>query len=259
MLIVIDWSKRELAKTQQKEMGTLSAAFTNVFDALCNVGVFEGPDRRPNRLGKMFTELFGQTHPQKTKAAMRRSFKSFLEVLEEAIQQELQHSTQLFGMFESVERTFVNLARTVKREEDTQDIEEAQYLAALWVKLMGPEAAELKKYKRNRDLLVHLKAKAKMHKHMVKEQQAILLRMSQDMETLRRMLAAPLVRSESQFINIEEQINGLVEAHSYLRGAREKARATGLQMLWGSGRGRPSITREDREIESGNSNYLPPY
>lgn len=251
MLIVIEWSRRELTKTQSQEMSTLSAAFTNIFDSLCSVGIFHGPDRQPNRLGKLFTELFGQTVPQKTKAAMRRSFKSFLEVLEEAIQSELQHSTQLFGMFESIERTFVNLVRAAKREEDTQDIEESQYLAALWVRLVGPQEHEIKKFKRNKDLLTHLQNKAKSHKTMVKEQQSVLLRMSHDMETLRRMVAGPLVRNESHFINIEEQIDGLVQAHAYLQAARERARETGMKMLWGSGRGRSSITRESREIESG--------
>lgn len=244
ILIVIDWAKRELAKSQKGKLGPFSAAYSNVHSVFCAAGLLE-VQGKPTYIGKLINELFGQTQPQRTKAALKRTFNSFLEVLEESINQELQYTMALFAQFETVERQFVNLARTVKREEDMQNLEEAEFLSTLWVQIMGANAATVKKFERNKSLLASLRNKTMQSKNALREHNQKLFQLKENLEVLRRKLVSPLVRGIDSSLSIEEQIAGLEETHCYLKNVRERQRTKSLEMLYGAGRGRTTIGTDD--------------
>ncbi|KAF2103856.1 hypothetical protein NA57DRAFT_70065 [Rhizodiscina lignyota] len=249
ILIVIDWAKRELTKAQTPTQGSFSAAFTNIHSTFCRLGLLEKAGK-PTRMGKIMNDVFGQTPPQKTKAALQRTFNAFLNVLEESINQELTYSTLLFGLFESIERQFVNLARAVKREEDMQMEEEAEFLSSLWVQLVGPNANEVKKFARNKILLETLRNKTLASKSAVADHNGRLLMLKENLEVLRRKLISPLVRGIDSSLSIEEQVAGLEDTHVYLKGVREKQRTHSLDMLYSAGRGRTILgTMDTREID----------
>lgn len=253
ILITIDWAKRELAKAQNPEMGAFAAAFTNIHTVFCRLGILES-GAQPTAVGKLVTELFGQTAPQRNKAALQKTFNGFLEVLEESITQELKYSTLLFGLFESIERQFLNLARTVQREEDVQNHEEAEFLSTLWVKIMGANAASVKKFERNKNLLATLKSKTLRSKAALRDHNHRLMQLKENLEVLRKKLVSPLVRGMDSTLSIEEQIAGLDQTHNYLRGVRDRQREKNIEMLYGAGN-RAYISREgsDREIGMGGS------
>jgi hypothetical protein len=246
---VIDWSKRELTKAQQPPAGSFHAAYANMHSAFSKLGVLETSPGHATRFGKILTELFGQTQPQRTHAALHRTFNGFLEVLEESITAELTYATMLFGLFETIERQFVNLARTVKREEDMQAIEENEFLSSMWVKLMGANMAMVKKFERNKFLLSSLKNKTLQSKSQLRMHTHRLFQLKENLEVLRKKLVSPLVRGIDSSLSIEEQIAGLEETHVYLKGVRERQRTKSLEMLYGAGRGRTTFTTEDRGID----------
>ncbi|MBE7179841.1 MAG: hypothetical protein INR71_01315 [Terriglobus roseus] len=250
ILITIDWAKRELARAQSAEMGALQTAFTNIHSVFCRLGVFEGGGK-PTAIGRIVTELFGQTAPQRSKAALQRTFHGFLEVLEESINQELKYSLLVFGLFETVERQFLNLVRTVQREEDIQREEEMELLGSLWVQLVGARDADIKKFERNRVLLSDLRKKTLRSKTALVEHNQRLMQLKENLEVLRKKLVSPLFRGMDSTLSVEEQIAGLEDTHSYLKSVRERQRTKSLEMLYGAGN-RAHITQDaPMEIASG--------
>jgi hypothetical protein len=165
----MDWARRELSQLQLLPPSSLTSAYDNVYTALSRCGVFETPSGTPTRLGAMATSFFGQTTPQKTRHTLQRTFTEFLSVLEESINSELQHSLALFSLFESIDRQFLNLARTVIRESDAQESAQDDMLSSLWTKLLGPNASTLHKFEKNKKLLANIRAKTVQNKSILED------------------------------------------------------------------------------------------
>lgn len=111
ILLVMDWAKRELSILQEAGGTAVSGAiFDRVHGLLNRAGMLEST-AGPTALGKFLTDVFGASAPQRTRATMTRTFHEFLNVLEEAINSELTHSTALFTLFETIDRQFLNLQR----------------------------------------------------------------------------------------------------------------------------------------------------
>ncbi|CAJ2504813.1 Uu.00g122070.m01.CDS01 [Anthostomella pinea] len=252
ILIVMDWARRELTQVQAVPSPPLSTAFANIHNMLCEAGVFENPATgTPTRLGAVATTVFGMSQPQRTRYTLQRTFTEFLSVLEEAIENELQHSLALFGLFEAIDRQFLNLARTVVRESSAQDEQHNDLLSSMWTRILGPKASEVKKYERNRELLLNVREKTVRNKGILVEHNGKLLTLKANLESLRRKLVSPLVRSvNSSTLTLEEQIKGLEDVGVYLEGVRARQKGKLMEMLYGrTGGGRAAISAGARIVE----------
>ncbi|KAK7518665.1 uncharacterized protein IWZ02DRAFT_489496 [Phyllosticta citriasiana] len=234
ILIVMDWAKRELAHIQTLPDSTLGSVFGNVHRLLSRIGLLETSSGAPTAIGTVVKELFGQTQPQRTKATLQRTFNEFLNVLEESINNELTASTALFALYETIDRQFLNLQRTVLRETDQQEREEGDLLSSLWTRLMGANASRLRKYEKNRQLLASLRARTLLNKGALGDHRAKLQQLKSNLEMLRKRLISPLLRSnESSTLAIEDQIKGLDGSYEYLHGVRERQKTKVMGLLYG--------------------------
>jgi hypothetical protein len=249
----MDWARRELSQVQQLPSPPLSSAFDNIHNLLSQAGILEDDAGRPTRLGSLATYLFGMAKPQRTRLTLQRTFNEFLAVLEDAINSELQHSLALFALFEAIDHQFLNLARTVVRESSLQDEIHTDLLSGLWTRILGPNAGEVKKYERNRQLLQNVREKTVRNKGILVEHNGKLLTLKANLESLRRKLVSPLVRSvNSSTLTIEEQMRGLEDVGTYLEGVRTRQKGKLMEMLYGSaGSARRHI--EDRGYYDGRS------
>ncbi|KAH8427528.1 uncharacterized protein LDX57_005241 [Aspergillus melleus] len=270
ILIVMDWAKRELETiSSQPPSGLPTIVFDNVHEMLSRLSPLEqvaapsgdgGGDltTSPTTFGHVVGALFGQTSNQRTRAALSRTFTEFLSVLEESINSELTHSASLFLLFESIDRQFLNLQRTVVRESDAQERAEGEMLSSLWTRVLGPNAAVVRKYEKNKRLLASVRSRTVANKHLLMDHRGRLMSLKINLETLRRKLVSPLVRpnDSSNFLGagdtgngrsngrmlgpveavIDGQIRGLEGSYDYLRSVREKQKAKLLEMVYGSGR-----------------------
>lgn len=290
ILIVMDWAKRELETLSAQPPSTLpTVVFDNVHNMLSKLGALErtaevsdgsvaGTTTTP--LGHLVMAIFGQTSAQRTRATITRTFTEFLSVLEESINSELTHSTALFALFESIDRQFLNLQRTVVRESDAQEREEGEMLSSLWTRVLGPDAVAVRKYDKNKRLLANVRSRTVANKHLLVDHRGRLLTLKVNLETLRRKLVSPLVRRNDSvsFVGVEGgtaaaggygaagrmlgpveavidgQIRGLEGTYDYLRTVRERQKAKLMEMVYGAGR-RPSysvVTGSDEEEVGGS-------
>ncbi|KAI9825396.1 MAG: hypothetical protein M1832_001126 [Thelocarpon impressellum] len=249
ILIVMDWAKRELSQVSSLPLNSLTSVFDNLHSIFCRVGLFESQSGVPTGTGRVITELFGQSRPQRTRKTLHRTFTEFLSVLEESIEGELKYSMMLFGLFESIDRQFLNLARTVIRESDQQEREEGELLSSLWTRVLGPNAAALRKYEKNRKLLSNVREKTIRNKHIIVDHNGKLLTLKANLETLRKKLVSPLVRSnDSSTLSVEEQIKGLDGTYEHLRRVRERQKGKLMEMLYGAGNRRAGLSRGDENL-----------
>lgn len=254
ILIVMEWAQRELSALSTLPLGGLSSAFTNIHSLLSTLGVLESRSTGlPTTLGKAFTSLFGATHSQRTHQTLQRTFTEFLSVLEESINSELTYSTTLFSLFERIDRQFLNLQRTTIRESTTQETLQNEFLSSLWTRIVGPNAATLRKYEKNKNLLASVRAKTTQNKSLLVEHNGKLHALKSNLENLRRKLVSPLVRGGvggvgqgGSTVGVEEQIRGLEGTYDYLRKVREVQKGRVLEVLYGagSGSGRRGLGRE---------------
>ena len=253
ILIVMEWAKRELAALSSLSHSSLSSAFTNIHSLLSRLGILEHPSTgRPTRLGTIFSDLFGTTHSQRTRNTLQRTFTEFLSVLEESINSELTYATALFSLFSTIDRQFLNLQRTTIRESDTQERLEGEFLSSLWTRVLGPNASQLRKYEKNRDLLKSVRSKTVQNKNLLVEHNGKLMALKQNLETLRRKLVSPLVKGgEGSTVGVEEQIRGLEGTYEHLRRVRERQKGRVLEVLYGAGSRRSMLGRDEAaEIEA---------
>ncbi|KAI0503119.1 hypothetical protein F5B22DRAFT_563905 [Xylaria bambusicola] len=252
ILIVMDWARRELSQLHSLPNPPLATAFSNIHNLLCAAGLLENPvTGAPTRLGSVATTVFGMSQSQHTQQTLQRTFTEFLSVLEEAIESELQHSLALFGLFEAIDRQFLNLGRLVVRESSVQDEQHADLLSSLWTRILGPKASEVKKYERNRELLVNVRQKTVRNKGILVEHNGKLLSLKANLENLRRKLVSPLVRSvNSSTLTLDDQIKGLEDVGIYLEGVRARQKGKLMEMLYGDiGNRRPIVTASARLVD----------
>jgi hypothetical protein len=231
----MDWARRELSQLHSLPSPPLSSAFDNIHNVLSAAGILEDSTTgEPTRVGAIATTIFGPSNPQRTRLTLQRTFNEFLGVLEEAISNELHHSLSLFALFEAIDHQFLNLARTVTREASLQDELHADLLSGLWTRILGPKASEVQKYERNRQLLANVREKTVRNKGILIEHNHKLLALKANLESLRRKLVSPLVRSQnSSTLTLEEQIRGLDDVAGYLDGVRTRQKSKLLEMLYG--------------------------
>ena len=251
ILIVMDWAKRELSALSSHPSSSLSSAFTNIHTLLSHIGLLQNPSTGlPTPLGKLFTTVFGTTNTQRTSQTLHRTFNEFLNVLEESINAELTYSTTLFTLFETIDRQFLNLQRTVIREKDTQERLETEFLSSLWARIVGPNHTLLRKYEKNKQLLASVRLKTTQNKSLLVEHNGKLVALKENLEALRRKLVSPLVRrDDSSTIGVEEQVRGLEGTYEHLRRVRENQKGRVLEVLYGAGSRRSTIRKEGGVVQ----------
>ncbi|CAK7269063.1 hypothetical protein SEPCBS119000_003380 [Sporothrix epigloea] len=239
ILIVMEWAQREISQLQHPPasssaavpvMNLFNVVYDSFYSTLTYAGVLENAAGSPTTAALVVTALFGESGVQRTHATLHRTFNEFLGVLEEAVTSELHHSLALFALFESIDRQYVNLKRTVAREASKQDGLRADMLASLWTRILGPSAAATAKFEYNRELLRDLRDKTVHNMRALTEHNRRLLSLKTSLESLRRKLVSPLVRSvSSSTLTLEEQIRGLEDVGVYLAEVRSRQKGKLLE------------------------------
>ncbi|KAK4542996.1 hypothetical protein LTR36_005994 [Oleoguttula mirabilis] len=228
ILLTMEWAQRELTTLSSTPPSTISSVWSNTHSLLSRVGLMSQ--------GQLAQSLLGMTHQQLTRATLERVFNEYLTVLEDAINTELTYSMQLFQLFEAIDKQFLNLQRSVIREQDTQEKLENDFLSSLWTKVIGVNASKLRKYEKNKDLLASVRDRTVRNKHVLVDHNQRLRQLQSNLETLRRKLVSPLVRSQnSSTLSVEEQVKGLEGTYHQLKSSREVQRRKMMEIVYGAG------------------------
>lgn len=234
ILLVMEWAQRELTSISSEPPSTISSVWSNAHSFLTRIGLLSE--------GKLAQSLLGQTYQQRTKATLERTFNEFLAVLEESINNELTYAIQLFQLFEAIDKQFLNLQRTVIREQDQQERMENDFLGSLWTKVIGVNASKLRKYEKNKDLLHSVRDRTVGNKRILVDHNQRLLQLKSNLEILRRKLVSPLVRSSnSSTLSVDEQIKGLEGTYQQLKGSRDAQKRKMMELVYGAGGRRVSL------------------
>lgn len=249
----MDWARMHLARLQQSPPpGTLGAVYDNVHNMLSAAHILEDSAGNPTRVGQAITLTFGLSNPQREQRMVQLLFNEFLTVLEDTIRAELSHSITLFGLFEVVDRHFLNLARTVVRESSAQEEMHADLLSSLWARILGARASEVRKFEENRSLLRNVRDKAVRNKGVLEQHNGRLLTLKSSLESVRAKLVSPLVRSanssSSMSLSLEDQIRGLEDVNAYLNAIRQQQKGKVMEMLYST---IPSRNIDDRAAAAG--------
>ncbi|KIW02364.1 uncharacterized protein PV09_06186 [Verruconis gallopava] len=234
ILIVMEWSKRHLQTIDTTPAGSISSLLDNLHGMLSRIGLLE-TSSGPTPLGYLVKFTLGETSSQRNAATLRRTFNEFLNVLEDAINNELQMTLKVFGEFNRIDTQLLNIQRTVIRETDQQEREEGEMLSSLWTRLIGTRATELRKFEKNKKLLSSIRETSVQNKHILLDHNGKLLQLKSNLEVLRKKLVSPLVRSnDSSALSVEEQIAGLDDTYLHLKAVRERQRQKTLENLYAS-------------------------
>ena len=128
----MEWAKRELQSIQGPKIGMIDTVIDNVHGGLSKIGLLERNDGSPTAIGHVVNDILGHTTQQRSKATLQRTFDYLLSTLEENIANELARADVLFQLFESVDRQFHNLHRSVAKEEDSLANRKDEFLASMW-------------------------------------------------------------------------------------------------------------------------------
>lgn len=216
IILVIEWAMLELSEISGYRQSSVSAAIDNISHiAQRAIGA---PDVSPK-----LHAVLGMHSQGMSKTTLKRAFQEFLVVLEDAIDTELEHSTQIFSMFEALDRRFQGLTRTLVREESSQDVILEGELARLWAQVMGPSTATLTKFEKNKSLLSSLRGRNLDNMQELRTHNNRLLSLRFSLENLRGSLAHPLVRRDNgSSASVAQQIRGLESTLYMLKDSRSR-------------------------------------
>jgi uncharacterized protein YbaR (Trm112 family) len=236
----MDWAQMHLNRFRSNPPpSTLSSAYDNVHNLLSEARILEDASGSLTPLGHLATWVFGPSNPQREQRLVQLLFREFITVLEDSIAAELQHAVSLFALFEAVDRHFLNLARTVVRESSAQEHLHADLLSGLWARILGPRAADVLKFERNRLLLRNLRDKTVRHKSILVEHNGKLLTLKASLESLRAKLVSPLVRgANATTLSLDDQVQGLSDVSHHLYHVRRQQKGRVMEAMFASTPGR---------------------
>lgn len=247
----MEWAKRELESIHGPKAGMLDTVIGNLHGALSKVGVLES-NGAPTAVGKVVNEVLGQTTQQRSKATLQRTFDYLLSTLEENITNELARANVLFQLFESVDRQFHNLHRSVAKEEDSLSTKKDEFLASMWRSTIGNKL-KIKKYEKNLKLLKSVRASTLSNKSELKSHIQIINSVKDQLDKARKNLISPLIRrAQSNSVGLEQQLNDLSGTYNFLNGLRQTQKQKVRNQLWGGEpKRRITIGRELDDEEEG--------
>ncbi|MCJ1280811.1 hypothetical protein MMC26_000128 [Xylographa opegraphella] len=234
ILIVMDWAHRELAAIPPESTNSLSTVFVIAHNLFSRIGLLEDRTGKPTAIGTIVTELFGRTHTQQTRYTLQRTFVEFIGVLELSVDSELSYSNNLFSLFNTIDTHFDNIQRSTARASDDEARSESDFFSSLWSRVLGPNAARLRKYEKNRVILHNVRAKTVLNKNMLVEHNHRLMALKQNLEALRRILFSPLVQgAQGSTASVEEQIMRLDGTYQHMKQVREDQKKRVFEGLFG--------------------------
>jgi hypothetical protein len=251
ILITMEWAKRELQSIQGPKSGMLDRAIGNIHGGLSRVGLLER-NGEATTLGKVVGDVLGHTTQQRSKATLQRTFDYLLSTLEENIANELARADVLFQLFESVDRQFQNLHRSVAKEEDSLATRKDEFLASLWRNTITNKM-KIKKYEKNLKLLKDVRASTLANKSELKGNIQIIHSVKDQLDKARKNLVSPLIRrAQSNSFGLDQQLHDLSGTYGFLKGLRETQKHKVLQQLWAEPKKRVSISagRESDDDEA---------
>ncbi|KAF2626108.1 hypothetical protein BU25DRAFT_370521 [Macroventuria anomochaeta] len=247
ILITMEWARRELSSIQSPKIGILDTLVSNVHGALSLLGALEA-DGTPTSLGRVVNDVLGHTTQQRSRATLQRTFDYLLSTLEENIQNELARADVLFRLFESVDRQFHNLHRSVAREEDSLATKKDEFLASMWRNTITNKL-KIAKYEKNLKLLKDVRASTLSNKSELKSHIQVINSVKDQLDKARRNLVGPLIkRAQSNSFGLEGQLEEVERTYGFLKGVRDTQKHRVLRELWGTEpKRRVQITSGDRE------------
>ncbi|KZM25740.1 uncharacterized protein EKO05_0006076 [Ascochyta rabiei] len=249
ILITMEWARRELSSIHSPKAGMLDTLVSNVHGALSLVGALD-VDGTPTSLGRVVNDVLGHTTQQRSRATLQRTFDYLLSTLEENIQNELARADILFRLFESVDRQFHNLHRSVAREEDSLATRKDEFLASMWRNTITNKL-KIAKYEKNLKLLKDVRASTLINKSELKSHIQVINSVKDQLDKARRNLVGPLIRrAQSSSFGLEGQLEEVERTYGFLKGVRDTQKHRVLRELWGEPKRRVTITNGRDEAEA---------
>jgi hypothetical protein len=248
ILITMEWAKRELQSIQGPKIGMIDTVIGNVHGGLSKIGVLER-NGAPTAVGRVVNDVLGHTTQQRSRDTLQRTFDYLLSTLEENIANELMRADILFQLFESVDRQFQNLHRSVAKEEDSMTSKKDEFLASMWRTIIK-DTAKLKKYEKNLKLLGDVRSSTLTNKYELKSHIQIIHSVKDQLDKARKNLVSPLIRrAQSNSFGIDQQLQDLSGTYGFLKGVRDTQRRRVIQQLYGGSGRRIAITNGEKEEE----------
>jgi hypothetical protein len=251
----MEWAKRELHGVNGHKIGMFETVVGNIHGGLSKVGILEQKGV-PTLVGRMVTDVLGHTQHQRDKDALQRTFDTLLSTLEENIVTELALADSLFQHFESVDRAFHTLHRSVAREEDSLANKKDEFLASLWRNTIKNKM-KIIKYEKNLKLLKDVRSSTLTNKFELKSHIQIIRSVQDQLQKTRRNLISPLIRrAQSNSFGLDQQLQDLSGTYGLLKGVRDTQKKKVMQQIYGGSGRRVTITRAEdgvEEIEDGAS------
>jgi hypothetical protein len=250
ILVTMEWTKRELQSIQGPSIGMVDTVIGNIHGGLSKIGVLER-NGSPTTIGRVVTDVLGHTRQQRSKDTLQRTFDHLLSTLEENIAGELARADTLFQIFESVDRQFQTLHRSVAKEEDSLANKKDEFLASLW-RTNIKNKMKIKKYEKNLKLLKDVRASTLSNKFELKSHIQIIRSVKDQLDKTRKNLISPLIRrAQSNSFGIEQQLQDLSGTYGLLKGVRDAQKKKVMQQLYGGSGKRAAITTgNDSEYEA---------
>jgi hypothetical protein len=237
----MEWAKRELQSIQGPKVGMIDTVIGNIHGGLSKVGVLER-NGSPTAVGRVVNDVLGHTTQQRSKATLQRTFDYLLSTLEENIANELVRADTLFQLFESVDRQFHNLHRSVAKEEDSLATKKDEFLASLW-RTTIKDKMKIKKYEKNLKLLKDVRSSTLTNKFELKSHIQIIHSVKDQLDKARKNLISPLIRrAQSNSFGLEQQMQDLSGTYGFLKGLRDTQKRKVMQQLYGGSGKRIAIT-----------------
>ena len=254
ILITMEWAKRELQSIQGPKIGMIDTVIGNIHGGLSKIGLLER-NGSPTAIGRVVNDVLGHTTAQRSKATLQRTFDYLLSTLEENIANELTRADILFQLFESVDRQFHNLHRSVAKEEDSLATKKDEFLASMWRKSINNKM-KIKKYEKNLKLLKDVRASTLTNKSELKSHIQIIHSVKDQLDKARKNLISPLIRrAQSNSFGLEQQLNDLSGTYGFLKGLRDGQKKKVLQQLWAEPKKRVAITTGEDVDEIDDGDY----